>query len=86
MDRPLHRVEIDWVDITGHSGWHDIDDVRDLPLKHMTSVGYLISRANDAYRIATTISPESSTCGDPLLIPRRVIDNVRMLKIKDYEL
>lgn len=83
-DNPIHRVEIDWIDITGFAGWHDISDVRDLPVKEMSSTGYLISRTRDDYRIAMTVSPKSSLCGDPCIIPRGIIKDVRITKIEDW--
>ena len=83
MDRLTHKVEVDWIDITSHHGWHEIDCVKDLEVKLMTSVGYLISRRTDDYRIASILT--DNACGDVTIIPRGIIQDVRMLKVKDHE-
>ena len=81
-DTHIPRIEIDWIDITGHGGWHNLDDVRDLPSCDATTMGYLISRTNKDYRVACTLTKDR--CGDIWIIPRASITDVRILKENNF--
>lgn len=85
-------VFVKWRDILGSSrdgGWTDLDEIKDMKPGAIESVGWLAAETKDTITIVAHVSIDTEDGQGWLVIPKAVVDEVRMLKIgnaKKYEL
>jgi hypothetical protein len=77
------RVEVEWVDSEGGSGWHPIAKERDeKPRTGCATVGYLFERTRSHVKIVQSLS-ENENVDNVLTIPRSAIRKVTVLSPKE---
>ena len=83
--RALPRVEVEWVDSCGDSGWRSVKKERaeNLSLRCAT-VGYLLEERRGYVKIVQSLSAHEST-DNPLAIPRCAIRKITPLVPKEKE-
>lgn len=78
-ERPGPLVEVEWIDITGQNGWHDIEVARkQRDLGQCFSVGHLVDDDERGVLLVTSWG-DFGLVGDSMAIPRHAIVAVRRL-------
>ncbi len=79
VERPGQLVEVEWLDSTGHSGWHDPDEATELLTKLECLVaGYLIEDKPEGIVVALGAGGLGQRL-DSMAIPRGAIVSVTRL-------
>lgn len=82
-DRPGELIEVEWIDSTGRSDWHDPADARLLLSKmHCRSVGYLVADEKDGIIISQGVGAYGGWLSS-MAIPRAAV--LKMVKLRADE-
>lgn len=75
MKKPL--VEIQWIDVETHGGWHDDED-DDFSL--MKTYGVLVRTTEERITLASGFDAENGKWSDKMYFPRGVVKNIRIIE------
>lgn len=78
--RTAPKVEISWVDATGHSGWQSVDEALDRKPVLMHTLGYVIEKTDKYIKMVRSVEDEGHDVGDVFTIPTDWIQRVKRLK------
>ena len=70
-------VEVTWIDIETHGGWHDDKD-DDFTL--MKAYGLLVKKTKDRYTLASGYDPSGKQWSDKMYFPIGVVKRVRVIE------
>lgn len=76
----IRPVEVQWVDTTGHSGWHSVDEAMQRKPVVMFTLGYIIERTNKYLKLVRSVEDEGTDVGDVFTIPKDWIQKITRLK------
>jgi hypothetical protein len=77
------RVEVEWLDSVGDTGWQPVKKARATPPKmRCLSVGYVFERRRGYVRLVQSLSDEDSV-DNTISIPRSAIRKITPLQAKE---
>ena len=76
----VHRVEVLWADAAGHPGWFTPEEVADVDLAVIQSIGFLVTKSAKVIRIGMSFNQASGDVGDILTIPRCTVLKMRRIR------
>lgn len=74
------KVEVSWVDTTGHSGWQSVDEALNRAPVLMHTLGYLIDKNEKFIKLVRSVEDDGHDVGDVFTIPRDWVQRMRRLK------
>jgi len=78
--KKAYKVEISWVDATGHTGWQSVDEAMDRRLVLMHTLGYLIDSNDKFVKMVRSVEDGGNDVGDVFTIPRDWVQRIKRLK------
>ena len=76
----VRPVEVAWVDATGHSGWHRVDEAMEKKPVLMYTLGYIIERTSKYLKLVRSVEDKGSDVGDVFTIPTDWVRKIQRLK------
>lgn len=73
-------VELTWIDIETHAGWHDEEDKPFIPMK---AYGILVRKDQERYTLASGYDPENKKWSDKMHFPKGVVQHMRVIEEVD---
>ena len=72
-------VELTWIDIETHGGWHEDKD--DHEFTHMKAYGLLVSKTKTKVTLASGYNPDDKQWSDKMQFPSGVVKAIRVIEV-----
>ena len=72
----MKRFLVTWEDVYVDHGWHEIASFTLAP-KVFETLAFLVSEDDDHYVFAPTINPLDETIGDPWVVPKCLVSDMK---------